>query len=45
MHCITFKRINTVKKKKKCKIQKEIYYIKLRLTEDYQYDFEEEQQQ
>ena len=44
MHCITFKRINTVKKKK-CKRQKKIYYIKLRLTEDYQYDFEEEQQQ
>ena len=35
MNCITFTRINTIKKRKK----------KLKLIDDYQYDSEEEQQQ
>ena len=44
---ITFTRINTVKKKDGLnrKDKKKIYYKKLRLTNDYQYEPEEEEQQ
>ena len=46
MNCITFTRINTVRKRWfKCKTQKKFNYKKSRLTDDYQYEPEEEKQQ